>query len=325
MRVLKIEMDRDVLTPAGELEVRNEVSLRRENGEYELETVYDIDAPYRDRNSHEFSIDSVSLGGEDEFEQDYFERFSPGVSAKGRTGDITLHYLPGRKEGFQRVYNSERIGESYGGNQFLSDLLDLNDDRVFSDLIWSQLDELPVHGQQNSISQEEFVEWADQLPRQTYEYILSSFEELPSLFDERIEEKRDFADSLKATFGMVSEKLETERGYQDAPTGQELYELFTGIRGFEPISEGEGFGLEYSTELGQDMEEFVKTRRSEINLQPGDFESKSPSKSDEAIPDGSGDSLDIPDEKSVRSVEGIVTTENNSELEEFLRWDLDAR
>lgn len=324
MRVLKVEMDRDVLTPLGELDVRNEVSLRREDGEYELETVYDIEAPYRNGNTHKFSMDSVSLGSVEEFDRGYFENFSPGVSAQDHSEDLTVHYLPGRKDGFQRVYNSERVGESYGGNQFLSDLLDLEKDRVFSDVIWRQLDELPVHGQESPISQKEFVEWADQLPRQTYEYILTCFEELPDLFDERVEETRDFDDSLKATFGMVSEKLESEKGYQDAPTGQELYELFKDIRGFKPVSKNEGFGLEYSTELAQDMEEFVKRRRSEIDLEMYDFESNSRSESGGAIPDGSGDFSNVLEEKGVRSVEGIVTTEDNSELEDFLRWGLDA-
>jgi hypothetical protein len=326
MRILKIEMDRDVLTPGGELDVRNEVSVRLENGEYELETVYDVDAPYRDRNTQEFRIETVSLGDEENFDLGYFGDFSDSTeSADPGSGDVAVNYLPGRRKAFQRTYDSGSAS-NYASSEFLSDLFKLDEQRVFSDLFWDQVGELPVHQEgQEPVTAEEFISWVDQLPRQAYEYLIDSFDMMDDIFDEEVVETRDFSDSLKASFGMLSEKLEEEQGYEDVPSGQELYELFRDIRGFKPVSDDETYSIGYGREIAQNMEEFVLKARNEIDLQPNDVHDVGIGQENVVLEDDSDEATNPLLRRGVKSVEGIITAGDGRELRQFLRWDVDDR
>ena len=335
MRLLKIDVESDLRMPGqGRPEVRNEISLIETDEGYEVETVYSIDASdYRDRNTNEFYSDVIDLGSKEEIDRDYFKPSKIQSDTNNlEQRDIKVEYCPEMENSRWTIHDSHNPN-STSKSQFTRDLLELDEERIFADVIYEQIDHLPIHKKnQDPVSPEEFELWINQLSRQYYSPLVESMNESNQIFEETIAgRKRDFKDSLKSTFSQVSEEL--SETYDESPSQEELYELFTEVRGLKPVSDYDITDYEYSSLTGQSMESFVLGKRKETAFQEEDRERMRPNEDyqnsnayivDSGPAETSADrSNNFIESNGLRLIEGVFTVDDGGKLEDFLRWDID--
>lgn len=335
MRVLKIDIESDLSTPGqGRPDVRNEISVIETDEGYELETVYSIDASgYRERNTNEFYSDVIDLGSKEEIDKEYFKPSKIQSDTNNlEQRDIKVEYCPEMENSRWTIHDSHNPN-STSKSQFTSDLLELDEERIFADAMYEQIDHLPIHKKnQDPVSPEEFELWINQLSRQYYSPLVESMNENNQIFEETIAgRERDFEDSLKSTFSQVSEEL--SESYDESPSPQELYEAFTEVRGLKPAPDHDITDYEYSSLIGQSMESFVLEKRKETAFQEKDRERMQPNQDvrnpnayivDSSSPETSVDSSNnFLENNRLRLIEGVFTIDDGGRLEDFLRWDID--
>lgn len=312
MRLLEVEVDEKVPVPEGEVEVGNKINIVRDDeGVLYGQVRTDLDAPYRDINTSYFDQSTVELDLGDITESRYFNDFEFPIDSSTSTsqGAITFRYLPGRDQGFEKSFNrSDAYKIDYV--PFIDDLLHMDDQRVFGQQVFQQVQEVV---EEEGISQQEFLNWVSDIEPDRYSLLMDNFSRLSQsedffhrdVVEDQQLEKKAFVEYI------VWETLHQQREKygRKGPNQLSEEEVFAELPDYEDIAgdiphAGEShFETGFHDIFGQNLVEYVEMKRSGAASEAvREFK-------DESDLDESSESSDnILQDNGISSVEGILTT-----------------
>ena len=316
MRLFEVEVNKAVPTPEGEVEAENKVNVIRDNdGDFYAQVRTDLDAPYRNVNTSYFDQSRVSLDLEPGEVSDYFNDFEfPNDSSASMPEDaMAFRYLPGRSDGFEKKYNTSNA-HRLDYVPFLTDLFNLEDQRVFGQQIFQQAHE---EVEKEEVSQEDFMDWITQVEPEMYHMLLDNFQQIPEseqffcrdVVDEKQLEKKSFVEYI------VKETLHQQKENYDnkGPNNLSAEEVFAELPDYRELAEkiphiGQEthFEMEFKDPFGQSLMDYIGDRENREEAQSLQ-EASSTEGAGSARRTESDGGRNLLRESGVNSVEGILT------------------
>ena len=249
MRLFEVGVSRPLPTPEGEVEAENKVNIVRDGeGDFYAQVRADLDAPYRDSNTS------------------YFDQSRTLLDLAESEDAVTLRYLPGRSEGFEKSFNRSNA-QMFEYVPFMNDLFGIENQRVFGQKIFQQVqEEVEEH-----VSQEDFMAWITDVEPEMYQMLLDNYQQLAEseqffhrdVVDEKQLEKKAFVEYIARE--VLHQQMENYE--QTGPNDLSAEEVFAELPGYRVladkiphIGDETHFETEFKDPFGQSLLNYVEER-----------------------------------------------------------------